>query len=538
MKKALKLALRNVTFALALGLMVLLGVQEAAAAEQAITPGSSKSNAPALGCNQQYFSTKASAEEYFKFTTPAGNGYYRIVCTNISSSDTIRARIETAAGIVVGSQYNFYGTNSSSTWILDLDSSTTYYVKVWDGTVGKNYGIYMEYYPDKEGAQKTDGPVIKLNTEYTYSQEVNSDVDYAVFTANATTTYRVFLTNIGGGNIYATLHAYASDRQIGNKMTTYGANDARYIDCNLEAGVKYYVKIWSSSHSDLPVKYSVMVSNQKAQQIKLNKTYVAIKDTYTSYNLTHQVLPATTANKDVTWSSSNTDVATVNSSGSVYARRVGRAVITCAANDGSGVKAKCVVVVKPYKMGSLYANMDKITSKSVQLKWTKITGASGYTIYQYKSKKWKAIASTSKSSYTVKKLKSGTTYKYRIAAYVKNGSKKVYGPKSATVITSTEPAKSKITSIKNKGSYSYYYRKLYFGSKKVNGATGYQYAYSRTKKGSYTTFYLPNYKRSGTITFGFHKGWNFWYKVRAYRNVNGITYYGDWSSPKKFKPRW
>jgi uncharacterized protein YjdB len=56
------------------------------------------------------------------------------------------------------------------------------------------------------------------------------------------------------------------------------------------------------------------------------------------------VLPSTASDKSVTWSSSNTSVATVSSSGAVTAKAVGRATITATTNDGEK-KASCSVTV-------------------------------------------------------------------------------------------------------------------------------------------------------------------------------------------------
>ncbi len=70
-----------------------------------------------------------------------------------------------------------------------------------------------------------------------------------------------------------------------------------------------------------------------------------IKETYT---LTPTITPSDAGNKSVNWTSNKPEVATVNSDGEVTAKRPGRAVITCAAADESGVKAYCYVVVSPY----------------------------------------------------------------------------------------------------------------------------------------------------------------------------------------------
>ena len=61
--------------------------------------------------------------------------------------------------------------------------------------------------------------------------------------------------------------------------------------------------------------------------------------------LTATVYPNNATNKSVTWSSNNNSVANVNSNGKVTAKSAGTATITCTANDGSGVKATCIVTV-------------------------------------------------------------------------------------------------------------------------------------------------------------------------------------------------
>ena len=83
---------------------------------------------------------------------------------------------------------------------------------------------------------------------------------------------------------------------------------------------------------------------QLVTSITLSQTTLALGvDGYKK--LTATVLPSNAANKQVTWSSSNTAVAEVTSSGGVAANGPGTCTITCAAKDGSGVKATCTVTV-------------------------------------------------------------------------------------------------------------------------------------------------------------------------------------------------
>ena len=89
----------------------------------------------------------------------------------------------------------------------------------------------------------------------------------------------------------------------------------------------------------------IVTVKQYATSISLSETNVTIC-TGNTLQLTATVLPTTTSNPSVTWSSSNTSVATVSSSGVVTAKSTGSAVITAKTVDGSNLSASCNVTVK------------------------------------------------------------------------------------------------------------------------------------------------------------------------------------------------
>lgn len=98
--------------------------------------------------------------------------------------------------------------------------------------------------------------------------------------------------------------------------------------------------------SNLSVSCTVTVSPKQVVFISLDKTNLTLRVDESAL-LTATVLPEDAGDRSVTWTSSDGNVATVNSNGVVIALGIGEADITAAANDGSGVAATCHVTVSP-----------------------------------------------------------------------------------------------------------------------------------------------------------------------------------------------
>ena len=78
--------------------------------------------------------------------------------------------------------------------------------------------------------------------------------------------------------------------------------------------------------------------------LELNKSTLTLQEKG-SYALTAIAKPDDATNKDVTWKSSDTSIATVSEDGTVTAISAGTATITVTAQDGSGVSTSCSVTV-------------------------------------------------------------------------------------------------------------------------------------------------------------------------------------------------
>ncbi len=168
---------------------------------------------------------------------------------------------------------------------------------------------------------------------------------------------------------------------------------------------------------------------------------------------------------------------------------------------------------------------------SIKASWSKVTGASGYKVELLNSKgKVAKTATTTKTSYTFKKLSKVTTYKVRVTAYKTIDSKKVYSKASTTITTSTAPAKvtlSKATAGSKQATVAW---------KTVSGASGYEVMYSTSSKFKSTrTATVKKGSSKKTTIKKLTKGKKYYFKVRAYKTVDGKKVYGAWSAVKNVK---
>lgn len=123
----------------------------------------------------------------------------------------------------------------------------------------------------------------------------------------------------------------------------YEDNGERYLNSNssylpVAAGTPSTLKIMTKA------EYDDYKSEKLVQSITLNNTEVSLYPNE-HVQLTATISPENATNPAISWTSSNTDVATVLATGYVTAVSEGTAVITANSTDGSGVSASCTVTV-------------------------------------------------------------------------------------------------------------------------------------------------------------------------------------------------
>lgn len=172
---------------------------------------------------------------------------------------------------------------------------------------------------------------------------------------------------------------------------------------------------------------------------------------------------------------------------------------------------------------------------SNKISWSKVNDSHGYRIYRSTSKKGtyssiKIISNGKTLSYTNTGLETGKTYYYKVRAYREGvDGKKVYGDYSPVI--SAKPMISTPSVTLTSGS-----KKAIVKWSKVSGASGYKIYRATSKTGQYSS--IKDITKGSTISYtnnNLKSNKGYYYKVRAYRTVNGKKVYSAYSSIKYIK---
>lgn len=161
---------------------------------------------------------------------------------------------------------------------------------------------------------------------------------------------------------------------------------------------------------------------------------------------------------------------------------------------------------------------------SILLSWPSVEGATGYEIRN--SAGDVLIGTTASTSFTETGLSTGITYYYKIRAYTTVNNNKIYSAYSAIASATTQLTKPTLISAV---SASYTSNTLLWSQ--VDGASGYEISVSDSETGTYTVIADINSPTTTSYTHsGLTTGNIYYYKVRAYRMVNGNKLYSDYSN--------
>ena len=354
----------------------------------------------------------------------------------------------------------------------------------------------------------------QINTWYTGNLNTGKDIDFYKFelkkAGNAKVEFKVPRQS-SANSLVATL--YDKDMKelayVSNTTNPYATTEEK----KYPAGV-YYVIVKSPYSNEFEPDYSICFSQEEYKYVK----QIILPDSLTinagkKYTLTPQILPSDVANPKLTWSSSDSSVATVNSSGVISAKRAGTAIITAKSVDGSEVEGSVKVSVEAAKidisnvkiiLDSAYSYNGKAVKPdfSIEIGNEELVKDQDYTVsYENNSEIGTALmVVTGIGNYT------GTI------------------EESFDIV----PQDVKIISVKTAGK-----KKLKVSWKKVSGVDGYILYRSTSKYGDYKQIKII--KNSKTVSYtntSLKDGKKYYYMVGAYKIIDDEVFSSQNCVPK------
>ena len=162
----------------------------------------------------------------------------------------------------------------------------------------------------------------------------------------------------------------------------------------------------------------------------------------------------------------------------------------------------------------------------VRMTWEQIRGASGYELYRATSKngEYSLVKRLTGTSYTDKSTTTNKAYYYKVRAYRTIDDNKACGYFGYAKM-GMKASISKVSSVSASSSSSCV--ALKWGT--VSGASGYEvYRATGSNKNTYTN--VGNATSAAFNDYNVATGLTYYYKIRAYKKIDGIKVYGDFSS--------
>lgn len=455
-----------------------------------------------------------------------------------------------------------------------------YYIKVsnyWTGGVGRSYTVKTAFtatnYAEKE-VNNDYYSATKISADKTYHGilNANNDVDYYKFTAPAAGKWQVNFC-----------HTYA-DADRGWTVTFYRYHDGAYSeltnwDINNRSNEKialpyigvvkngiYFVKVsnyWTGGTNrlyKLKTAFTASAYYEKepnyvyasATNVVLNNTYGGILNSSSDYDYYKIAVPISGKltidfKHKYNDSTHGWNVEVIRYEDGAYTGLCSQTIRNC---DNKSINIFCQSVKKgiyyvkisnywnndgkPYQLSfSLpIAGLSKLTAasstKAVKLSWNKVKIAGAYQVQQKVSGKWKTKASVKVTTYTVKSLKAGTTYSFRVRAYKKISGVTYYsGWKYITI--ATMPVKPAIVNPTTDAKH-----RIKVKWKPVSAGSGYYVQVSKYKNFSKSviTRRVSGKTSKYCMVNNLKKGVRYYVRVRAYKNYGSQKSLSAWSAVK------
>ncbi|GHU83335.1 hypothetical protein AGMMS50284_6690 [Clostridia bacterium] len=229
-----------------------------------------------------------------------------------------------------------YATNKDLTFEID---------KPWVATITKENGVYVV-----KGSIAGYATTVKVKTKD--GSNISTSFLVKVVEPIKATSIKVYALSVERGE-YKKVKVEFTPSNTTNKDLDWGSSHV-YIasmtqDGTVYGGMEGTATITAKTRDGSNVKASCIVTvkepTAKVTGVSLDKNTMSLNRGDIGW-LTAKVSPANAANKAVTWSSSNTNVATADNRGMITAKGSGTANITVKTTDGNKTAA-CTVTIAP-----------------------------------------------------------------------------------------------------------------------------------------------------------------------------------------------
>lgn len=421
--------------------------------------------------------------------------------------------------------YNVYTKLDDDTSYTLVATTNTNQVKLSNLSQGTKYWVTISAVVDENGQEIISSNSIAQQVATSGEEPTN----FAVAT-KSTNSVKLSWDPVDGADRY---NLYTYNKQTGEAKYLTNKSTAYATVKNLEAGTEYSFKIRSVVDTPDKLYYSKMTAPLTVYttpaKVSLTATTsadsVSLKWTSGGNDVKYNVYQYDTSKKAfvrIAQTSSRNFKVTNLEKYTNYRFKVVAVTPDNTFGQYSSEVTACTTFTKPNNI-----KISNITSNSMKVSWSKISGVTGYEIWSRNgtSGSFKLLKTLTGTSYTISKISSGKAYTVYVRAYKTVGGKKRYGPISNYAYGAVAPSKVKTVTFNKNNSKE---TSVPLSWTKSSNATGYAVYLYNSSTGKYTL--KANTKTNSVSISSLSPGSNYTFKVRAYTEIGGKKYYSGYSS--------